>query len=66
MTDRMLDVTIERAFEHRGEHVRCLKFSLDGKYLAVGISGEVSGLSDGKVVVYNTETGKQVWSVLYA
>ena len=60
----MLDVTIAGAFEHRGEHVQCLKFSLDGRYIAVGISGEVSGLSDGKVIVYNTEAGKQVWSVL--
>ena len=66
--DKTLDVNLERTFFHE-DQVNCVKFSLDGKYIAIGLSGRDSKkniLFNGKVIVYGTETGKRAWSVLYA
>lgn len=65
--DKILDVTFERAFVYKG-HVNCVKFSMNGKYVAIGLSGGESRdlnhiLFNGEVVVYSTESGEQIWSV---
>lgn len=59
-----LDVTFERSFVHHEAEVRCVKFSLDGKYVAVGVE-RWDVLSVGGVIFYSTETGEQTRSVLY-
>jgi len=65
--DKILDVNFKRTFLHK-DQVNCVKFSLDGKYVAIGLSGRDAKLKNiffnGKVIVYNTETGQQAWSVL--
>jgi len=60
-----LNITFERAFSHN-DRVNCVKFSKDGRYIAVGLSGGESNKWNGKVVVYSTETGIERWSVLYS
>jgi len=60
-----LNITFERAFSHN-DRVNCVKFSKDGRYVAVGLSGGESNKWNGKAVVYNTETGMERWSVIYA
>ena len=51
-----LDVEMERVLFH-GSSIGCVRFSQDGKHLA-------AGCRDGKVYIYDVETGTLTWYVL--
>jgi len=56
---RALDVSLVHSLQVGRFDVHCLKFSKDGKYLAMGFR------RDGKTNIYDVQTGEKTWLVFH-
>jgi WD40 repeat protein len=57
-----LQVKLERVWTHETV-LTSVKFSPDGKYLAVGLAGK--GVDSQKTYIYNVTNGRKIWSVSF-
>jgi WD40 repeat protein len=57
-----LQVKLERVWTHRSLSINSVKFSPDGKHLAVGVA-DGRGFDSQRTYIYDVTIGKKIWSV---